>query len=469
MKQQAPKRAKPELAAGTKDIAELSQESLAAQVSKKSKGGAVRKIVTLLEETEAGTSDWGAAGIRPDARTYRVAIRSLLKLNRTDLAIHTYRMRMEARLKGTDAIMSDLPLAANMIRAILRDVKNRKTQARDRDDVFSEMKADCAAFIDTLSLDSNRSDPDIAKHVGALLQVMNAFLTASDTARAIEALETIQTLPIHDNAAALPIKEYNNCIRVLGKSRSMPGVFAILDLMKASKVEANNETYEFLANAAVRQVDFVTGAVSMDTLPPPIATEVAFVGRSNVGKSSLVNMLCNRKALAYVSGTPGKTQQFNYFHVNAKDQESQFYMVDLPGVGYARVPRPVQEAWIRFMEQYLQYRTSLRLIFHLIDGRHGAMTDDEQLMRLIAASGRQKGEYVVVFTKMDKMDKQKLKQAVINQTRSALSRNGCRSDTPIVISSSSTRLGRDEMWRHLQSVLVPDPLQFGLKASLDGS
>ncbi|CDF35127.1 unnamed protein product [Chondrus crispus] len=161
MKQQAPKRAKPkrakpELAADTKDIAELSQESLAAQINKKSKGGAARKIVTLLEETEAGTSDWGAAGIRPDARTYRVAIRSLLKLNRTELAIHVYRMRMEARLKRTDAIASDLPLAANIIRAILRDVKNRKTQARDRDDVFSEMKADCAAFIDMGSVEGRR-------------------------------------------------------------------------------------------------------------------------------------------------------------------------------------------------------------------------------------------------------------------------------------------------------------------------
>jgi len=105
----------------------------------------------------------------------------------------------------------------------------------------------------------------------------------------------------------------------------------------APGAQPDAETVEFIANAAVRTVDFVTGAVSMDTLPEALP-EACFAGRSNVGKSSLVNMVTNRKKLAFRSKTPGKTQQFNYFVVN-KDEGigSKFYLVDLPGVGYAEV------------------------------------------------------------------------------------------------------------------------------------
>lgn len=432
-----------------------SQQSLLAYVKKKADGGAVRKIVTVMEETEAGTGLWGTVGLRPDAGIYRTSIRSLLNTGRTDLAVDVYRMRMTAREQRPNAITVDFPLAASVIRAVLRDSKKRKMRALDSQAVFEEMKMDCEISRDMNSCGGHEGGKNISKKVGALISVMNAFLADGDIRRVEEALRAIGQLPVHSTDAALPVKEYNNAIRFLGKSRLLTGVFTILDLMRASEVEPNNETFEFLANAAVRQVDFVTGAVSMDTLPDPLGTEVAFVGRSNVGKSSLVNMICNRKALAYVSGRPGKTQQFNYFLVNGKDTDSQFYMVDLPGVGYAKVPRPVQDAWTNFMRQYLKHRTSLRLVFHLIDGRHGALVDDEALMRQMSASGRHNNEYVIVLTKMDKMDKQKVKQSILDKTKAALSRNGCRRDTSIVLTSSTTRLGRDEMWRHLQSALAP--------------
>lgn len=270
--------------------------------------------------------------------------------------------------------------------------------------------------------------------------------------RVDEVLGMIRAVPV-GRAEGMAVGEYNRAIRLLGKARHLEGVFTVLDLMRATAVEPDNETFEFLANAAVRQVEFVTGAVSMSTLPEPLGTEVAFVGRSNVGKSSLVNMLCNRKALAYVSGRPGKTQQFNYFLVNGKHAETQFYMVDLPGVGYAKVPKHVQDEWLRFMGQYFRHRTSLRMVFHLVDGRHGALEDDEELMRQMAACGRSRGEYVVVLTKMDKMDKQKVKRSVLDKIEAALQRNGCGDETPIVLTSSASRLGRDEMWRHLQEVI----------------
>lgn len=145
-------------------------------------------------------------------------------------------------------------------------------------------------------------------------------------------------------------------------------MLAVLEVMGATKTEGDHVTSETVANAAVRSVDFVTSAVSMATLPssksgPHSGTgrlaEVAFIGRSNVGKSSLVNMVCNRRALAYTSKTPGKTQQFNYFVVNNQskwDPAGTFHLVDLPGLGYAKVPKVVREAWVAFMSQYFYER-----------------------------------------------------------------------------------------------------------------
>lgn len=436
-----------------------SQKSLLQYIKAKAGTGAVRKIVSTVQETEAGSGQWGESGLKPDANAYRNAIRALLKAGRTDLAVELYRLRMKSRASRPDELPTDFPLASSVIRAVLRDCKKRKLRALDSQDIFDEVKKDCVFPVQNSVENSSAVSQNVARKAQALISIMNAFLTDGDVQRGTEALNVLKTLGATGPSAALPVTEYNTAIRHLGKSRSMTGVFYILDLMRASQVEPNNETFEFLANSAVRQVEFVTGAVSMETLPTPTSAEVAFVGRSNVGKSSLVNMLCNRKALAYVSGTPGKTQQFNYFLVNGRDREQQFYMVDLPGVGYAKVPKPVQEAWTNFMRQYFMYRTSLRLIFHLVDGRHGALADDEALMRQMSSTGKRQDEYVIVLTKMDKMSKQKAKRSILDKTREALVRNGCPRETPIVLTSASSKLGREEMWRHLQAVLTSFPAQ----------
>lgn len=434
-----------------------SQHSLVQFIKTKAKAGAVRKIISIVEETEAGNGIWGEMGMLPDSNVYRTAIRALLRKERTDLAVELYRLRMKGREQRPSELTADLPLAANVVKAVLRDCKKRKLRSLDSEDIFQEMKNDC---VEHPPSEGDGEEPEaptriVAGKVSALLSVMSTFVIGGDMARGMEALDAISNLPTSGSHAAIPVAEYNTAIRHLGKGRSLTGVFKVLDLLRASKTEPNNETFEFIANSAVRQVEFITGAVSMETLPEPMGAEVAFVGRSNVGKSSLVNMICNRRALAYVSGRPGKTQQFNYFLVNGRDKEMQFYMVDLPGVGYAKVPKPVQDAWLDFMRQYFAFRTSLRLVFHLVDGRHGALVDDEALMKQMSGSGRRHDEYVVVLTKMDKMDKQKAKRWVLDKTRAALVRNGCREDTPIVLTSASTKLGREQMWRHLQFALSP--------------
>lgn len=437
--------------AATLDAPKASRDALEAFVRTKAAAGAVRKVVTTLEECEAGGGVWGASGVRPDRGVYRAAVRALLRAKRTDLAMVVYRLRMGARESRAD-VGADLPLAASVIRAVLRDSKKRHHKDLDSKDVFEEVRKDCEN-------EDGSSVEDVGRKASALIAITVAFLKDDAIANARRALTALKALSSFGAAAAVSVSEYNDMIRHFGKKRRMDGVFGVLDIMRAADVEANNETFEFLANAAVRQVEFVKGAVSMETLPDPLKAEVAFVGRSNVGKSSLVNMVCNRKALAHVSGTPGKTQQFNYFLVNGRDELAQFYLVDLPGVGYAKVPKDLQREWLAFMAQYLQYRTNLRVVFHLIDGRHGALADDEALMQQIAVT-RLSGEYVVVLTKMDKMDKQRVKQSILDKTKAALERNGCPRDTPIVLSSSTSRLGRDELWRHLQRALVavsPDP------------
>jgi ribosome biogenesis GTP-binding protein YsxC/EngB len=421
---------------------------LKALLKDKSSKGAVRKVLNTMMETEDGTGPYGH--LRPDADAYRTAVRCLLRASRTDLAFDAYKLRMAARERRPDELGDDVGLAASVARAVIRDGKKRNQVEVDQAVLYDDIKRDCTA---------EPLDPATAARKAAAICTLVAALLDADKVKETRVKDAVRMVALlrvislaAERSAAVPVADYNNCIRLLGKKRRLDGVFSIVDCMRLTGVEQNNETFEFLANAVVRRVEFVTGAVSMDTLPEPLLAEVAFVGRSNVGKSSLVNMICNRKALAYVSGRPGKTQQFNYFLVNAGEKDSSFYLVDLPGVGYARVAKTVQAEWLSFMDAYLGSRPSLEVVFHLVDGRHGALGDDELLMRQVAKS-RFSGQYVVVLTKMDKLDKQRVKQSTLDKTRATLVQNGCPPDTPILLTSASSRLGRDEVWRYLQRAI----------------
>ena len=143
-------------------------------------------------------------------------------------------------------------------------------------------------------------------------------------------------------------------------------------------------------------VDFVKGVTSMANLPPPDRLEVCFAGRSNVGKSSLINALTNRKNLARASNTPGRTQEINYFALGEEK-----YLVDLPGYGYAEAPKAIVEKWQRLLKQFLQGRQTLRRAFVLIDTRHGAKEVDEEIMKLLNKSAV---TFQVVMTKSDKVN-----------------------------------------------------------------
>ena len=140
--------------------------------------------------------------------------------------------------------------------------------------------------------------------------------------------------------------------------------------------------------------DFVKGVVALDGLPPADRIEVCFAGRSNVGKSSLINALTGRKHLARASNTPGRTQEINYF-----DLGGRLYLVDLPGYGYAEAPKAVVAKWQSLLRAYLSGRATLRRAFVLIDARHGVKPVDAEIMALLDEAAV---SYQAVLTKADK-------------------------------------------------------------------
>ena len=162
------------------------------------------------------------------------------------------------------------------------------------------------------------------------------------------------------------------------------------------------------------ETEFVKGVVAMSGLPPADRLEVCFAGRSNVGKSTLINALTGRKGLARASNTPGRTQEINFFTAG-----EGHYLVDLPGYGYANAPLPVVEKWQKLLKQYLSGRQTLRRAFVLIDARHGVKKVDEEIMSLLDSAAV---TFQCVLTKADKV-KAADRDGVLARTREALSKH----------------------------------------------
>ena len=192
-----------------------------------------------------------------------------------------------------------------------------------------------------------------------------------------------------------------------------------------------------IKNASLETVCGITSKIPENALP-----EVAFAGKSNVGKSSLINALVNRKALARTSSQPGKTQTINFYNVN-----QEIYFGDLPGYGYAKVSVEIKEKWGKMVENYLRRTKQLRQVFLLIDIRHEPSENDRIMYDWIRKNGYQP---VIIATKSDKINRSQI-QKHVKMVRTGL---GAGADTRILPFSAETKQGREEIYQLLDELLA---------------
>ena len=186
------------------------------------------------------------------------------------------------------------------------------------------------------------------------------------------------------------------------------------------------------------ELDIVCGVTSK--LPDTGMPEVAFAGKSNVGKSSLINGLMNRKSLARTSGQPGKTQTINFYKVNG-----EMYLVDLPGYGYAKVSQAEKEKWGKMIEKYLHTSKNLKAVFLLIDIRHEPSANDRQMYDWILHNGY---EPIIIATKLDKLKRSQV-QKHLKMVREGLQ---VKKGTAVIAYSAETKQGREEIWELIDSL-----------------
>lgn len=188
------------------------------------------------------------------------------------------------------------------------------------------------------------------------------------------------------------------------------------------------------------------GAVALDHLPEPDRLEIAFAGRSNVGKSSLINALTNQKGLARASGEPGRTRELNFFEVEGSDLR----IVDLPGYGYAKAPKPVVEKWTRLTKAFLRGRVNLKRVYLLIDSRHGLKDVDLKIMDVFDEAAV---SYQVVLTKTDKI-KPPAVVRLIGETAEKIAKRPAA--FPRVVATSSAKQDGVDQLRAEIVALLPD-------------
>jgi len=194
-----------------------------------------------------------------------------------------------------------------------------------------------------------------------------------------------------------------------------------------------------IKNVSLETVCGITSKLPMNTKP-----EVAFAGKSNVGKSSLINALMNRKSLARTSAQPGKTQTINFYNIN-----DMLYFVDLPGYGYAKVSEEIKAKWGKMIENYLRKSKQLKIVFLLVDIRHAPSENDKIMFEWMKKTGYQP---IVIATKLDKISKNQMQKQI------SVLRNGLKADaqTRIIPFSALTKQGREEIWELLDGLVAQD-------------
>jgi len=192
----------------------------------------------------------------------------------------------------------------------------------------------------------------------------------------------------------------------------------------------------------IKTITFLQSETDWRKAPPPSVPEYAFIGRSNVGKSSLINMLANHKGIAKTSSKPGKTQTINHFLVN-----NAWYLVDLPGYGYAKISKTMREKWVKMINDYLVLRENLQMIFVLIDTRLEPQKND---LEFINSLGEKQISFAIIFTKSDKLSALRVSQNVESFKQAML--ETWEELPPIFVSSATTAKGKTEILDFIAAV-----------------
>lgn len=213
--------------------------------------------------------------------------------------------------------------------------------------------------------------------------------------------------------------------------------------MDFSPEKFDTQTLEAANKLFGRPCRFVLGVAKLNQLPADDIAEVAFAGRSNVGKSSIINALTNQKSLAKTSNTPGRTQQLNFFSLDDK-----IYIVDMPGYGFAKAPENLVKQWQQVLFSYLQGRVNLKRVFLLIDSRHGIKKVDFDIMQMLDKAAV---TYQIVLTKSDKISAAELEK-VCTATKKIL-KDHAAAYPQIIVTSSEKKLGLDQLRAEIASLI----------------
>ena len=175
----------------------------------------------------------------------------------------------------------------------------------------------------------------------------------------------------------------------------------------------------------IKSAEFIDSIYDLRTLPKSVLSEFVFVGRSNVGKSSLVNKICGKKKLAKIGSVPGKTRQLNYFLIN-----EEFYLVDLPGYGYAKVPEQIRAGWKKLVEDYISQRQNVNMVFVLNDSRHEPTYLDELMVSWLEYY---EIPYAIILTKSDKISQNKMEKQIYRSSKIVNNEDLCKDYIPFSI------------------------------------
>ena len=193
----------------------------------------------------------------------------------------------------------------------------------------------------------------------------------------------------------------------------------------------------------IKSAEFIDSIYDLRTLPSSVLSEFVFVGRSNVGKSSLINTICNKKRLAKIGSVPGKTRQLNYFLIN-----EEFYLVDLPGYGYAKVPEQIRAGWRKLVEDYISERENVNMVFVLIDARHEPTYLDELMVSWLEYY---EIPFAVVLTKSDKISKNKMEKQIYRSSKIVNNEDLCKDYIPFSIITTE---GKNDVLKLIGEALI---------------